>query len=636
MRTIRAVFDQADLGLAALDGDLRIVLANPKFGEFAQTAPSALVGKELDEALPGAGACRNGGMIGKRGSARGRDAVILRRGPSETGEGAGAAALRCVLRPVVDDASPVVAMLTVEDVTRQDNLERELRKQRDDYQRLADSMPHIVLALDNKQQVLLSNRVWRDYVGDDRAGALQGLADITHPSDADTVLALLEPTGRTASGGRSVCEARLQDHNGTYNWHLLDAVHIVAADGSRGGYWHVTGTNIEHQKRVERKLRQRTEVLLAEDRRKDEFLAVLGHEIRNPIAAMASAIQMLESDFDNPQWALGVLRSQIGQVSQLVEDLLDDARIRQGKISLKLRPTEIRSLIRELVDAVRVTAEQEGVTVSMTAPGDDLFAAVDPSRFEQVVSNLVSNAVQSCEPGGSVEVQVAADASNLVVLVRDNGCGIPAEMLDSIFEPFVQVANGTGGSPDGLGVGLSLVRKLVHLHGGTIGVDSDGKGHGATFTIRLPGAIVPESSPRLRDAPTGRHPTISLADRSVLIVDDNEPAAIGLQRLLESVGCEAEVAFSGKQAWALFGRTHFDVAVLDIGLPDISGHELARVLRLEAEARTQPLQLIALTGFGHERARNEARVAGFDHHLLKPANFVELVELIANGDKPAT
>ena len=624
---LRAIYNLAPIGLGALDDRLRYIRVNEYLAEINGLPADEHPGKSLAEVVPTL-APELEPLL--RRLVETGDAVADRVVQGETpGQPGVERTWRCKYVPLRDVNATIVGVnMVVEEITERDRLQRELTDQRNDYQALADSMPVIVISVDANRNVVFSNSRWKDQVGQGNGATnTTRIEDLAHPSDRTTIRALFDDT--PGVGARSFCEARLRDRRGAHRWHLIEASHIDAPNRD-DAHWYVTAADIEKQKRVEAKLRRRTEVLIAEDRRKDEFLAVLGHEIRNPIAAMESAVSILESGDEDPAWSLEVLRSQLSQISRLVNDLLDDARIRQGKIALDPKPVDVASLLAVSAESVRAAADQKRVDVELDLPDEPVTIVADRSRLEQVVSNLLTNAIRYSEHGGRVRIAAEAQGDDLELRVEDDGVGIPREMLATIFEPFVQLSSDSPDPSHGLGVGLSLVRQIVQLHGGQIRALSSGEGEGSVFVVRLPGAVRRGAAPDRLAASSADLPGLPTINKSVLLVDDNEAAMIGLKRLLEAVGCDVVTALTGKQGWQCFSESDFDAAVLDIGLPDISGHELARTFRKASDDSGRQLQLIALTGYGHERARVEARVAGFDHHLLKPADFGELLRLLSN------
>jgi PAS domain S-box-containing protein len=367
------------------------------------------------------------------------------------------------------------------------------------------------------------------------------------------------------------------------------------------------------------------------DRRKDEFLATLAHELRNPLAPIRNALHLLERPDPDAAVAAeirGMIRRQIGHITRLVDDLLDVSRITRGNVELRKENVDLARVLHRAIETVRPLIEDQGHDLSVTFEGAPIVLEADPTRLEQVFDNLLHNAAKYTDPGGRIMLTAARDGPSVVVRVRDTGIGIAADELPRVFDLFMQAERRFDRAQGGLGIGLSLVRSLVDLHGGSITAQSDGPGHGSEFTIRLPAlpasATVPPVTPTSEPAPIVR----LLPRRRVLVVDDNLDAARTMAMLLRRAwGQDVEVAHDGLAAVEAAQSFQPDVILLDIGLPRISGYEVARRLRAQpAFARTL---LVAMTGWGQEEDQEKSRKAGFDHHMVKPVDPEELRKLLA-------
>jgi signal transduction histidine kinase/ActR/RegA family two-component response regulator len=361
----------------------------------------------------------------------------------------------------------------------------------------------------------------------------------------------------------------------------------------------------------------------AADRRKDEFLAMLGHELRNPLAPIATALALM--DLKGPQGLeseRAVIRRQVEHLTRLVDDLLDVSRITRGNIPLARQVVEIRGILEEAVETVSPLLERRAQRLALLVPNTGLAVNADAARLAQVFQNLLTNAAKYSEPGAALSVRASAEAEHVLVQVSDPGSGIARELIPRVFDLFVQGDRTIDRAEGGLGIGLTIAKSLTELHGGTIEVQSEGLGKGSTFSVRLP--RVSSESVRSTQAPPELHR--ALRGRRILLVDDNVDAAETLQELLRSLGHETAVAHEGLHALALAKEFQPDVAVLDIGLPVMDGYELAR--RLRADAGGQSLRLIALTGYVEARDRSRALEAGFDHHLAKPLELRVLTALL--------
>jgi PAS domain S-box-containing protein len=357
---------------------------------------------------------------------------------------------------------------------------------------------------------------------------------------------------------------------------------------------------------------------------KEEFLAMLGHELRNPLAAMQSAIIAARLDESRREVALDIARRQGAQLRRIVDDLLDVSRVTGGKIALRKEQLFLATVVERALDATRTTIEERGQTLAVALPSE-IKVEADADRLEQVLVNLLINAAKYTPPGGHIEVSAEVLGEEIVLRVRDNGVGIDAETLPYVFDLFAQADKSLDRAQGGLGIGLALVRRLVELHGGRVEARSAGYGQGAEFLVRLPAPHSQE--PRRADAGevSAAEPQAGTRAR-VLLVEDNVDAADALAMLLEVLGHSVEVAHDGPEALEAVQRAHPDVVLVDIGLPSMDGFEVARRLRA---AQTGNLLLVALTGYGRDEDRERTRAAGFDFHLTKPVEKDALEGLVA-------
>ena len=359
-------------------------------------------------------------------------------------------------------------------------------------------------------------------------------------------------------------------------------------------------------------------------RAKDEFLAMLGHELRNPLGTITNALAILNrrGGDDELRRFTTIIGRQATHLTRLVDDLLDVARVTSGKIDLRREPVELRALARRCVDALGEAGRtgEHHVTVE----GDAVHVCGDPARLEQVVSNLLDNALKYTPSGGTITVRTVVHGSQAVLSVRDTGEGIRADLLDRIFDLFVQEPQALDRSRGGLGLGLTLVKRLVELHDGAVAVTSEGSGRGSEFTIRLPVTDAPDASTARDATPPGE----GLRQR-VLIVEDNADARESLRLLLQLAGHEVETAEDGLSGLQKLTTLRPDVALIDLGLPGIDGYDLARRLRALPEARA--MRLIAISGYGQAEDRRRALDAGFDLHITKPVDPDRLQRLLATG-----
>ena len=366
------------------------------------------------------------------------------------------------------------------------------------------------------------------------------------------------------------------------------------------------------------------------DRAKDVFLATLAHELRNPLAPVWNGLTIIARaphDTDRVVQVAGMIERQVGQLARLVDDLLDLSRISTGKIELKKERADLVTILLSAIETSRPHIEAAEHLLSLQLPDVPLEIEADPVRIAQVFANLLNNASKYTGAGGRIDLVVEADSECAVVRVRDTGAGIPQEMLGKVFGLFTQVTHPAGRRQGGLGIGLSLVQGLVRLHGGSVEAHSRGEGCGSEFVVRLPRMPAATPAPSRPDAPPPPLARAERVGRRILVVDDNVDAAGTLAELLAMMGCDASVAHDGAGALKAVVALAPDIVLLDIGLPDINGYEVARRVRAMPGLR-QP-RLIALTGWGQEQDKRMAAQAGFDEHWTKPVDPARLQELTA-------
>ncbi len=365
-------------------------------------------------------------------------------------------------------------------------------------------------------------------------------------------------------------------------------------------------------------------------RRKDEFLAVLAHELRNPLAPIRNWVTVLRDGCADPtrqKEALEVIDRQLNRLTRLVDDLLDAARISEGKLRIHAEHFELAPAVVAAVQVVEHEIARRGHRLRVELPSEALLIEADPTRFEQILVNLLGNAARYTEVAGEISVSARAEGRELVLSVKDTGIGIPTEMLSNIFEPYTQIDASWRRHHGGLGVGLAVVRSLVAMHGGVVEARSEGLNRGSEFIARMPivRGDAQAQSGMFSDARTpGARVT---RGRRVLVVDDNADSAFSLSLLLNARGHDVRVAHDGPSAVAIAREHRPEVALLDLGLPGMDGCELAG--RLRAQSESQLALLVAVTGYAHDAAREKARAAGFDHHLVKPVALSELLAVIS-------
>jgi PAS domain S-box-containing protein len=485
---------------------------------------------------------------------------------------------------------------------------------------MADAAPVLIWVSDTTGGCTWFNRSWLEFTGrgeDEELG--DGWLAGVHPDD----VALCVGTYRTSFEARRAfqMEYRLRRRDGAYRW-MLDAGRPL--HDPRGAFAGFVGSCIDITER-----RESEERLHQADRRKDEFLATLGHELRNPLAPIRNGLEILRLSDDTPggrERLVGMMERQVDHLVGLVDDLLEVSRVSRGRLELRRGRTDLGQIVRTAVESCRPLVERERHRLTLDLPEAPVVLDADPTRLTQVVSNLLNNAAKYTEPGGRIHVAVRPLEHEVEVSVRDTGLGIPAEMLPRVFDMFAQVNRTLGRSQGGLGIGLALVRRLVELHGGWIEARSPGEGQGSEFVFRLP---LPDAHlpPPHAAAPAEDEDG---ARRRVLVVDDNVDAAESLAQLLTLKGHDVRVAFDGLSGVAVAGVFEPDLVFLDIGMPGLDGYEVARRLRREP---ARPMRLVALTGYGQEEDRRRAQQAGFDGHLVKPLEL-DALEAMLRPDQP--
>ena len=386
---------------------------------------------------------------------------------------------------------------------------------------------------------------------------------------------------------------------------------------------------IAERERLEGELRASNQRLLEADRLKDEFIATLAHELRNPLAAISNCVKILGRDADesDQDWCKKVIGRQTAQLGRLIDDLLDVSRITNGKIVLKPEPVSMTEVATRAAESARFLIESREHTLELELPDDPLTLVADPARLEQILVNLLNNAAKYSEKRGRIALRAGVEGDQIVVEVSDDGLGISPEMLPRIFEMFTQVDSTHDRAEGGLGIGLTLVSRLVELHGGGIEARSEGLGKGSTFTLRLPLAELPAPTRCASEAAAPVAASNAQEKMRVLVVDDDPDTRRGMSRLLRGSGFEVETAGDGPSAVEIAASFRPRFVLLDIALPKMDGYEVARRVREQAGPTAEAPVLIAVSGYAGTAERDRARGAGFDHHLIKPVDFDVLIDL---------
>ena len=441
--------------------------------------------------------------------------------------------------------------------------------------------------------------------------ANDGWTSALHPDDVDDTLAAWKECART--GNTWYREHRVMGFDGRYHHILAQGVPIVDADG-KIQRWAGINLDISRLKNTER-------ALLEADRRKDEFLATLAHELRNPLAPIRNAVRILDSDAaDDRQrkWGREVIARQVQRMALLLDDLLDMSRITRSQLELRKDYVDLRTVVSVAVETARPLLDAKRHQLAINLPAENIRLEADPLRLSQVIGNLLTNAAKYTDPEGRIDLDARLQNAELIISIRDNGIGLSDEVMPGLFTMFSQVNSAIDRAEGGLGIGLALVKGLVALHGGRVEVRSEGLGRGSEFIVHLPGKLLAPDGKRPEEPAHGAANASVVRRDRLLVVDDNRDAAESLGLVLRFMGYEVSIAYNGAEALEMAARERPRAAIIDIGMPGMSGHELARRVRREAWGRRAVL--VALTGWGQEADKQAALAAGFDDHLTKPVD----------------
>jgi PAS domain S-box-containing protein len=495
------------------------------------------------------------------------------------------------------------------------------------HKQILDSMTEGVSVADERGVILYTNPAEDRMFGYDRGELIGKPVTVlnTYPPEENSriVAGVIEQLRRQ---GEWTGEFANVKNDGTK---FTTAARISALELAGKSYWvcvHEDITERKHAEHERAELLEREQALRvaaeAANRAKDDLLAMVGHELRNPMAPIASALELLATRTGSPPpREVEVIGRQLAHLRQLVDNLLDVSAVARGELALARRPVALRQLVTEALDHIRTELAERGREVRIDVPDGGLVVDVDPERMQQVIVNLLSNAAKYTDPGGRIEIVGTRTDDDIVLRVGDDGAGMDPDMVANLFQPFVQGERRLEQARGGLGLGLALVRSLIEAHGGTVEARSEGRGKGSEFVVRLPASTAESCPARLSTAPD---PRPAPSRRRVLVVDDNPDAADLLAEFLETAGYEVQVAYDPRQALDMVRDTPADAAILDIGLPDMDGYELAA--RLSGSSR--PV-LIAVTGYGRDSDRARSREAGFDHHFVKPISPRKILEALA-------
>ena len=542
-------------------------------------------------------------------------------------------AVSLTISPMKDDAGRVVgASKIVRDITDRKRAEAD----REQFVALVESSTDFIGMCDLDGVPFFVNRAGLTMVGLDNLEEARRtpLASFFFPEDQPRVMHEFLPS--VLEQGHGEIEVRFRHFKtGDARWMAYKVLVLPDAAGRPAAFATVS-QDVTERKRLSDNLARLAADLSDADRRKNEFLAMLAHELRTPLAPISNAIRALRlggSDLDVVHSAYEMLERQVRQMSRLVDDLLDVSRTTRGKIALRIERIDLATIVNQAVEAARPLYTSMNHELSVTLPPQTVYLDADPARLAQVIGNLLNNAGKFTDRGGHVWLSVGLEGGQAVIRVRDNGIGIAAKELTRLFDMFAQVDTTLERSRDGLGIGLTLVRTLVELQGGTVEAHSGGLGRGSEFIVRLP--VAAETT-----EPPSRKPVAAPAATAglrILIVDDSADGAESLAMLLQAGGYETHKAYDGLEAIEAAARLRPDAVLLDIGLPKLNGYETCR--RIREQPWGKDMLLVALTGWGTEEDRNRSRAAGFNAHLVKPVDYAVLIQVLvslpARTDAPA-
>ena len=492
------------------------------------------------------------------------------------------------------------------------------------YRTLADATPALVAVADGEGRPMFVNSEWVEYTGVTLEQLRDaGWAAFAHPEEIE---ALRELCGAAAQRREPFeAEFRFRRQDGVHRWFLGRTVPLIDDEGR--AQWLGVAFNITERKAAEDALRHA-------DRRKDEFLATLAHELRNPLAPIRHATEILKlkgGEQSEARWARDVIDRQLEHMTQLLDDLLDVSRITRNRLELRKHRVSVAHVVQRSLETSRPGIEGLGHRVVVHLPEQEIWLDADPLRVSQVISNLLNNAAKYTDRGGHLELRVTREGSDVLFAVKDDGIGIAPAHLPNVFDIFAQVAPALERSQGGLGIGLSLVRGIVQAHGGSVEASSAGLGHGSEFVVRLPAA--PASEPATARATATEIPLAAGGALRIVLADDHADVVESLAMVLRLAGHDVHVAHDGAEAVEVAERVRPDAVLLDIGMPRLNGYEAARRIRTLPWGKN--VRLAALTGWGQEEDRQRAAAAGFDHHLVKPVDPVALAKVLGKSNPRA-
>jgi PAS domain S-box-containing protein len=605
LQRAQTVLTLLPVAVAQGSADMRYVWVSQRYADWLGVAPEQVLGRPIDEILGAecVDSMRPHIEAALAGKAMAREAEVFHKlGPRWIH-------VDCV--PTFDASGvPNGWIEAIEDITDRRRTAERLRESQSILQSFYDSSPFFMglVELEGDSVVMLyANRAMQQVIG----GTLEQMGrrpvdTLIHPDEA---LTWAERYRQAQREGAPV-QFEYEHHRPSGNrWLRATVAFVGEGDHGRPRFSFVAEEITQHKQVI---------VALQEaNRSKDDFLAMLGHELRNPLSPIVTAVQILKLR-GNGQYAkaLEIVERQVQYLVRLVDDLLDVSRVTRGNIQIKRRPLRMQAVVAQAAEMVMPLIEQRHHHLDIHLPSSALRVDGDEGRLAQVIANLLTNSAKYTDPGGQITVEASQEGNEIVLTVRDTGIGISPALLPHVFDLFTQERQAADRARGGLGIGLTIVRNLVQLHGGTVRAESAGRGKGSLFTVRLPAATEEPPAVQLHSAEA---PVVARTPSQILVVDDNEDALDLLADALRDAGHVVTTAKDGPSALAAVKTFHPDVAILDIGLPVIDGYELAGRLRAQLGDAVPPL--IALTGYGQDSDRDRARQAGFCQHLTKPVDF---------------
>ncbi|MEP2776520.1 MAG: PAS domain S-box protein [Luteolibacter sp.] len=622
----RSIFTQTLAGIAEVDLEGRFVQVNARYCEIVGRTEEELYGMRMQDITHPDDLARNLPLF-EQAVAGGSSFVIEKRYIRPDGSFIWVSNSVSVIRDGEGQPRHVAAASI--DITERKKSEERLAEALRFYHSSIDALASHLAVLDENGVILEVNHAWRNFAAkNDFAGQKWGVG-MNYVELCESSTGECSDDGTIARGIRSVLSDKEQIFECEYpchspteqRWFLMRVTRFESMGPVRVV---VTHDNITQRREAEERLRKIAAKLSEADHRKDEFLATLAHELRNPLAPIRNGLQLIsraDGDWPAVGHACEMIDRQLSQMVRLVDDLMDVSRISTGKIELRKERVSLSSVVMGAVETSRPLIDQMGHELTVKLPEKPLDLLVDPTRLAQVFMNLLNNAAKYSERDGKIQLTAEQQGNEVVVSVKDSGIGIPVDKLNHVFEMFSQLDPSLEKSHGGLGIGLSLVQRLIELHDGTIRAHSEGPGKGAEFVVRVPGVIeAPKPEEEVSVPERGQSPL------RLLIVDDNEDGADSLAMILKIMGNETHTAYDGEQAVAAAEKIRPDVILLDIGMPKLNGYEACR--RIRGTEAGKGMVIIAQTGWGQEEDRARTREAGFDHHLVKPVNPQELKELL--------